>query len=279
ADGRKHPVILMAGDLELVGLMQPKPPREIAFLFAWQVVQTFLNLFVKFIKGHIMLGNNNQVPNGFFSALRTGVFLAGRIISAFNGVRNGMENEIPVNMGPLTFRKIGETFSIKNNSDRQVLVFFSSTDNKGQAQSGSIFLAPDEAKNDTGNLINNNIGGQVTYSLVEANRPIQFSISDWSNENPFVVMENTLTVNFIPSASQPKIKIAADRDYRDIVITLITQNKESYTFGPVNIDHKQVSIDIDCPPDMNQSIPFKNFIISFTPTSNGVEKLVNYHKA
>ncbi|WP_217806416.1 hypothetical protein, partial [Chromobacterium violaceum] len=41
ADDRKHPVILMAGDLELVGLMQPKPPREIAFLFVRQVVQTF----------------------------------------------------------------------------------------------------------------------------------------------------------------------------------------------------------------------------------------------
>ncbi|MBL0563463.1 hypothetical protein [Aeromonas hydrophila] len=221
----------------------------------------------------------NQVPNGFFSALRTGVFLAGKIYSAFNGVRNTKGNDLPVSMGPLSFQKIGDTYSIKNNADKKVLVFFSSTDNRGRAQTGSILLEADETKNDKDNLISKNIAGKISYSLIEDNKPIQFSISDWSNENPFVVMENTFTVNFIANATQPKIRIASDRDYKDIMITLVTQNKESYTFGPVNIDHRQVSIDVDCPPDMNQSIPFNNFIISFTPTNSGIEKLVSYHKA
>ena len=219
-----------------------------------------------------------QVPNGFFSALRTGVFLAGKIYSAFNGASNGKENDLPLSMGPLAFQKAGDTFSIKNNSDKRVLVFFSSTDNKGQAQTGSILLEAGETKNDKDNLINKNIAGKISYSLVEDNKPMQFSISDWSNENPFVILENTFTVNFISDETPPKIRIAADRNFTDIMITLVTQNKESYTFGPVSIDRKKVSIDIECPSDMNQSIPFNNFIVSFTPTNNGIEKLVENHE-
>ncbi|ATY79662.1 hypothetical protein CVS42_01630 [Aeromonas veronii] len=226
-----------------------------------------------------MSEHTSQVPNGFFSALRTGVFLAGKIYSAFNGARNGKENDIPLSMGPLAFQKTGNSYSITNNSDKRVLVFFSSTDNMGQARTGSILLKAGETKNDEDNLINNNIAGKISYSLLEDNKPMQFSISDWSNENPFIVLENTFTVNFISDETPPKIRIAADRDFKDIMITLVTQNKDSYTFGPVNIEHKKVSRDIECPSDMNQSIPFNNFIVSFTPTNSGIEKLVENHES
>lgn len=221
-----------------------------------------------------MSQNTNQVSNGWLSAIQTGAFLVGKICSAFNSKKN----DAVVNTGPLTFQKNGDQYSIKNNSNKQVLVFFSSTDNKGKAQTGSILINANDTNFNSTHLIKNNMAGNVCYSIVEDNKPVQFSISDWSNENPFVVMNNTFTVNFIASPTEPKIMIAADRDYTNIMITLITQNKESYTFGPIDIDHTEVATAIICPTDMNQSIPFKNFIVSFTPTEKGVEKLISYHK-
>ncbi|WP_115617309.1 Imm45 family immunity protein [Chromobacterium vaccinii] len=62
-----NPVILVVAGLKSVDLLQPKPPREIAFLFARQVVQTFLNgdwkKLIDFDSEFLLCGDVFRVPS------------------------------------------------------------------------------------------------------------------------------------------------------------------------------------------------------------------------
>ncbi|MBK0413380.1 hypothetical protein JD974_03080 [Chromobacterium haemolyticum] len=215
----------------------------------------------------------NPSANGFFSFLKTGAFLVGTVCSALQSQRNNALGEFDANdqittaIGPLRFsRDSNEIYTVHNESETKLVVAITSTDNSGQAKFNSFIIDPKSTYIDKDKLIPASLTGKISFSSLETNTPMFFTISDWSYKNPFRILDNTLTINYRPNNGYPILRIAADKSYQDIRVTIVSQNNTVYNFGPVSIDPEEVSVDIPCPQGMEATIPFKLFNVWFTPT-------------